>query len=273
MTSWKYAESRPAALSRYVDFLWHFQGPTEHRRKRILPNGKVELLVNLGEPYRTVEGQGLAIVKEGCISGMQSGPMVLEQPPRQNVLGVRLRPAGAYALLAPPLRETSGRMVGLEEIFGPAARELVERCHEAPDVPGQFQILSGWIRRRIVESCVSTPEVAWSAARIEGTHGEVPILELRRETGFSAARLASLFREEIGLKPKLYARVVRFRRVLKMLQDGNGSLANVALDAAFYDQPHMTGEFRELSGMTPGEFLRARHPVGDGTTAGDLRSA
>jgi hypothetical protein len=37
-------------------------------------------------------------------------------------------------------------------------------------------------------------------------------------------------------------------------------------------QPHMTAEFRELSGITPGEFLLARHPVGDGTTAADLRS-
>ena len=117
MTPWTYAESRPPQLADYVDFLWHFEGPTEHRRKRILPNGKVELLVNLGEPYRTVEGRGLEFLREGCVSGMQSGPMVLEQPARQNVLGARLRPAGAYALLAAPVRETSGLVVGLDEVF------------------------------------------------------------------------------------------------------------------------------------------------------------
>ena len=109
MTTWTYAESRPAQLAQYVDFLWCFQGPTEHRRKRILPNGKVELLVNLGEPYRTIEGRGLEVVREGCISGMQSGPMVLEQPARQDVLGARLRPAGAYALLSTRAWSASGR--------------------------------------------------------------------------------------------------------------------------------------------------------------------
>ncbi len=237
-----------------------------------MPNGKVELLVNLGEPYRTIEGRGLQVLREGCISGMQSAPMVLEQPPRQNVLGVRLRPAGAFALLAAPLRETSGLVVGLEDVFGRAARELHDRCHDAADTPELFRILADWIRRRIGESRVTTPEIAWSAARIDGTHGGVPIETLRRETGFSPARLAGLFREEIGLKPKFYARVVRFRRVLKVLQDGTAPLAEVALDAAFYDQPHMTTEFRELSGMTPREFLRARHPVGDGTTAADIRA-
>ncbi len=273
VTSWTYAESRPAGLSQYVDLLWHFQGLTGHPRKRIMPNGKVELLVNLGEPYRTIEGRGLQVLREGCISGMQSAPMVLEQPPRQDMLGVRLRPAGALALLAAPLRETSGLVVGLEDVFGRDARELRDRCHDAADTPEMFRILTNWIRRRIGESRVTTPEIAWSAARIDGTHGGVPIETLRRETGFSPARLAGLFREEIGLKPKFYARVVRFRRVLKMLQDGTAPLAEVALDAAFYDQPHMTTEFRELSGMTPGEFLRARHPVGDGTTAADIRAS
>jgi len=199
--------------------------------------------------------------------------MVLEQPARQNVLGARLRPAGAYALLAAPMRETSGLVVGLDEVFGRAASELSARCHEATGVSERFRILTGWIARRLVQARVATPAVAWSAARIERTHGGVPIGELRRETGFSPARLTTLFREEIGLPPKLCARVVRFRKVLKMLRDGRAPLADVALDAAFYHQPHMTAEFREFSGITPSEFLLARHPVGDGTTAADLRAS
>jgi AraC-like DNA-binding protein len=270
MTSWTYSESRPPELARYVELLWCYRGPTGHRRKRIFPNGRVELLVNLGGPYRTVEGRGIEILKEGCISGMQSGPMVLEQPPRQDMLGVRLRPAGARALLASPLLETSGRVVGLVDVLGSAAHELSERCHEAPDVPARFRVLTEWLHGRMLRAGAATPEIAWSAARIEGTHGGVPIRELRRETGLSSARLAACFRDQIGLTPKLYARIVRFRRVLKLLQDGPPSLAELALEAAYYDQPHMTGEFRALSGITPSEFLLARHPVGDGSTAADL---
>lgn len=43
----------------------------------------------------------------------------------------------------------------------------------------------------------------------------------------------------------------------------------MALDACFYDQPHMNAEFRALAGVTPREFLATRHPVGDGSTASD----
>jgi AraC-like DNA-binding protein len=86
----------------------------------------------------------------------------------------------------------------------------------------------------------------------------------------SKARLAGRFREQVGLTPKLYARVVRFHQTLGILQSGGpGRLTDVALDGQFYDQPHMNAEFRALGGLTPREFLAARHPVGDGSTAND----
>ena len=94
----------------------------------------------------------------------------------------------------------------------------------------------------------------------------------RRSTGFSKTRLASGFRDQIGLAPKLYARVVRFRHLLRMLQDGQAPLADVALSATYYDQPHMSAEFRVLGGITPREFLAGRHPVGDGSSAADRRT-
>src|SRR5262249_39106545 len=49
-----YCEWRPARLAGLVEVVWYFKGPTSSVRKRILPNGTVELLVNFGEPYRTI---------------------------------------------------------------------------------------------------------------------------------------------------------------------------------------------------------------------------
>jgi AraC-like DNA-binding protein len=227
----------------------------------------------MGEPYRVVEGQGIEVLRAGCLSGMQSGPMVLEQPARQNVLGVRLRPAGAYALLAAPMREISGLVFDLDDAFDRPARELVEGCQAASGVDERFRVVTDWISRRLAQARAARLEIAWSVACIERTRGRVSIAALRKQTGFSKARLATLFRDEVGLTPKRYARTVRFRHVLRTLQDGRASLADVALDAAYCDQPHMTAEFRALGGITPREFLAARHPVGDGTTAADLRAS
>jgi AraC-like DNA-binding protein len=112
--------------------------------------------------------------------------------------------------------------------------------------------------------------IVWATAEIVRRGGAVPIAELREETGFSKSRLVGGFREHVGVPPKVYARLVRFRRVTELLQRGELPLAEVALEAGYYDQPHMTAEFHALSGYTPTAFLSARHPVGDGTTTSDL---
>jgi AraC-like DNA-binding protein len=113
--------------------------------------------------------------------------------------------------------------------------------------------------------------IAWLASRIHASGGTASVTALRQATGLPATRLRSAFHEQIGVTPKVYARLVRFGRALAMLQRGDRRLADVALDAGFYDQPHMNAEFRDLGGLSPREFLAARHPNGDGTTAMDLR--
>lgn len=53
----------------------------------------------------------------------------------------------------------------------------------------------------------------------------------------------------------------RYSVVLDLINAGGMSLAAAAHDAGYYDQPHMTAEFRAISGFTPGEFLAsARYP-------------
>ena len=266
---WTYSEWRPPHLAGLVEVIWYFKGPTSSARKRILPNGTVEMLVNFGEPYRTITGAGPALLKTAWLAGLQSGPMVSAQPPRQDVMGVRLCPAGAYALLDCPVREISELVVDLEDLVGQAASELAELCYDAASVEGRLRRAADWVAERVTKARGVDPAVAWAAGRIEQSGGAVPIAELRRQTGLSKTRLAEAFRDQIGLAPKLYARVVRFRRATAMLQKGAQPLIEVAIAAGYYDQPHMNAEFRDLSGLSPREFLIARYPTGDGYTVGD----
>jgi AraC-like DNA-binding protein len=267
---WTYSEWRPPALAGLVDLIWYFEGPTAHRYKRVFPNGRLELIVNLGDAYHIRGGATPSLLTEGGLSGLQSAPLVIEQPARQRCLGIRLRPAGAFALLPAPQSELSGRVLSLRDLFGRAGGELAARCFDARTVEERFRVALDWVAARAARSAGVDRAVGWCAAQIEGSFGTASIARLREEVGFSAPRMAGWFREQIGLTPKLYARTVRFARLLRLLQDGPPALAAAALDAGYYDQPHMTSEFRELGGVTPRDFLAARHPVGDGSTAADL---
>lgn len=256
------SEWRPAELAGFVEQLWYSEGTISHPRERILPNGKIELIVNFGDPYRLVEGSGVERMSTGVVTGMQSRPIVIEGPRRHSVLGVRLHPAGAYALLATPMHEVSDLTVETRDLVGRAAEELAGRCSEAQSTEEKLRVVATWIGARIARARHVDPPVAWAANCIEKTDGGVSIRALRERTGFSKTRLASEFRDQIGFAPKRYSRIVRFRKLLAVLHGGAPSLADAALAAGYYDQPHMTDEFRELAGMTPREFLAMRYPGG-----------
>jgi AraC-like DNA-binding protein len=255
---WVYHEWKPPLLAGLVDRIWYSAGSATFPRKRIFPNGMVELIVTLGEPMRLVEGKGVDRFIAGTLSGLHSTPLTLEMGASQETLGLRLRPPGAYAVLARPLGEISDLTLDLDALVGAVARELAERVHGAGSVAARFQLVHDWVRGRIARARPIEPAVAWSAAQIEQSAGAVAIAALRAETGLSKARLVASFREQIGFSPKRYARVLRFRRALALLHQGALAAVDVALEAGYYDQPHMVADFRAMAGMTPRQFATSR---------------
>jgi AraC-like DNA-binding protein len=249
---------RSARLAGLVDFIWHSAGLAYSSRDCHVPTGTVELLVNLGDPFRLVEPTGAEVFAKTWLSGVQWGPVVCEQPRRHAVLGVRLRPAAAHALIGRPLAEVSGMVADLRDLVGPSADELAERCGNARSVAACVEVAEAWVAARLDRASAVDPAVAWAAAEIERTGGTVSIAALRAETGFSRTRLAARFREQVGVTPKLYARIIRFRHALALLASGAGSLADIAAAAGYYDQAHMTAEVRAMAGVTPGRLLVAR---------------
>jgi AraC-like DNA-binding protein len=260
---WTHREWRPPALARFVELIWESEGTVTEDLDRHFPHGRIELLLNLGGGrFDLVEPTGSPRFRSTWVCGMQLGPTVTKQPRTHRVMGIRLHPAGAYALFATPLRTITNLVVELRDLVGPTADELVERCREAAAPEARFRLAAEWIAARVRDALPVQPAVAWAAAQIESRHGDIAIAQLRGETGLSKTRLAAAFREQIGVSPKLFARIVRFRRALAMVESGPTSLADVALAAGYYDQPHFNAEFREMSGLTPGELLVAYYPSG-----------
>lgn len=260
---WEHAELRPPELAGVVDFLWHFEGRTSFPRERNFPSGKLELIVHLGERYFDVRGEERVRCPLVCVTGLQTSPLVIEAPDAvARVMGLRLHALGAYVLLGRPLDALSGLTVDLVDVVGPSALELAERCSAAGNATERLRIAADWIAGRVARRLAPDPAIAWIARGIERRQGAVSISALRERTGLSKTRLAAAFRQQVGVTPKLYARIHRFRRVLDELHGGARDLADLAHAAGYYDQPHLNAEFRQLAGLTPSAFLAVMHYPG-----------
>jgi AraC-like DNA-binding protein len=254
--AWSYIHARPEHLAGLVDHVWMFDGTMTCLRERTFPNGLFEIIVHLGPRYSVVEPASRWLCPTSCLTGLQLRHLIVEAPAaRTKVLGIRLTPAGAYAVLGRPMHDLAGLTVDLESVAGSAADELVTRCHEAPNGEGCVAAAVDWVDGRLARASRLDAAIAWMLGEIRQRRGAVSIRELQERSGWSKTRLVSTFSEQVGVSPKQYARVMRFSRALTQIHRASATLSEVAAEAGYYDQPHMNSEFKELSGFTPREFL------------------
>ena len=87
--------------------------------------------------------------------------------------------------------------------------------------------------------------------------GTLRVRELAERSGYSHRRFIDLFRAATGLAPKAYARVHRLGRVLDLAAaDAQLGWADIADEAGFSDQSHLTREFGEIAGLSPQAWRR-----------------
>jgi AraC-like DNA-binding protein len=256
--SWTQLTWRPKALAGLVEYIWLFDGQLAHTRERFYPTGDLDLIVQLDAPFRVVEGQPATACPRTSLAGLLLSPLVIETPAeRSRVLVVRLRPAGALALFGVPLNELTGATADLHDLIGCEARRLAERLDEASSDRARVLLLGQWIADRLDGRSGTDPCVAYAVSEIERTGGTMPVTTLLDEVGAAPKRFTRLFEAQVGVKPKLFSRIVRFRRLTAALRAGRESFGQTALAHGYYDQAHMNADFREFAGMSPSRFLAA----------------
>jgi AraC-like DNA-binding protein len=138
---------------------------------------------------------------------------------------------------------------------------------ERPSLVQRFGLLERYLLSRAASGRQPRAEVGYALGRVARTRGGVRMRALAAETGISQKHLIHLFREEVGMAPKRYARIVRLNAVLRQMS--SSTWADLAAEFGYYDQAHFVRDFREFSGTTPTGFLRARGPDGDSVVLGD----
>lgn len=212
-----------------------------------MPTGDLDLVIDLGE-------------EQTVVSGPSTRPFLLGTAERREVMGAVFSVGGAAALLGVPLAELRDCRVPLAELWGSVASELLERSLAASSAEAKLDALESVLSARLGHIADRPHLVAGRAAAEIARHPErCRIAELAEALGLSARRLEQVFHTEVGLTPKAYQRLHRFRRGLVGIdRAAEIGWARFALERGYYDQSHFIGEFRAHSGLTPSEYVASR---------------
>jgi AraC-like DNA-binding protein len=257
-------------LQPFVRTLWACDETTSRGgRERVLPGGTAHVVFRLDVPLRVYDGDGDRrgrIVGHVIVGGPRAGAYVRDVSFPVTSVGAELAPGAAALLLGERADALAHRHTPLADLWGRTAELWHEQLLEAGDPERRLTVFEALLFARLPRLRGVHPAVAHALARFGSTSA---VREVVAETGYSHRRFGALFQEAVGLAPKRYCRVLRFRSVLdRLATEPSTPMADIALAAGYSDQPHFTREFRELAGMSPGAYRKrvagcARHvPVG-----------
>jgi AraC-like DNA-binding protein len=261
---WAVRRPHPALrpyVTRYIGYRQTDVSLTVHRG---LPSRHVTLVISLRQPVRMTwmpDPARQPANLQALVGGMHVAPVLIEQDRVQEGLHLELNPLGTRTLLGIPAAELSGHVVGLTELGPPTLAELPQRLAATPGWQRRFAILDEVLLAGLVRRAGPVPEVDWAWRRLLAAGGRVRATSLACEVGWSRRHFGERFRRELGLSPKQAARVLRFEQACALLRTRREiDLAELAVSCGYYDQPHLTNEWRALAGCSPGTWIAEELP-------------
>ncbi|MEE4540362.1 helix-turn-helix domain-containing protein [Streptomyces sp. V4-01] len=228
------------------------------RRRLELPTGEVTVFVALDQQIRIHDpARPEPRTFTSLINGARSHASVGEHSGRLAGVEVLMAPWAAYRLFGVAMSELALGALDLDEVIGRRARVLAERLHDAHGWGECFAVLDAELTSLARVGRRPDPRLTGAWRDLVGAGGGMAIEDLADRTGWSRRHLDRRFHEQIGLSPKVLARVLRLRRAARLLTEGTAPGA-AAARTGFYDQAHLTGEFVRMTGLTPGRFLAER---------------
>jgi AraC-like DNA-binding protein len=253
-----YIERIPSLpLRRFVRSFWYVCSPfPQFRHERILPSGCAHIVVSLNHDFLTnCTGAGEEQrTAPALMVGQRSIYEIIASEDLVDLAGVVFEPGAVPAIVGDRADLISDQNMPLDQIWPGCTDNLRSRMLEVSSQEVRLEILEDCIASYLLTRCNPHiwnphPAVKFALEQFERQQGRLSIIDTARRSGWSERRFSQVFREQVGFPPKVWCRLRRFQRAVRVLHAGvQVPWAELAIDCGFYDQAHFANEFRAFSG-------------------------
>jgi AraC-like DNA-binding protein len=254
-------------LSEFVEHLIYYHGLSiPHNLDRFLPDGNTEIIIDLTENpqhiYDNETLQQIQICRYAWVSGVRTQPITIPSGRGSRMLVVAFKKGKAFPFYPFPLNELTDTVAEADLIFGKNFYNLREQLLAAKSPDQMFQLVEGFLLQKAGDAIrEDTPTRCIDYALSSIIHQ--PTLrrldQLSDEIGYSQKHFIDLFRQQVGVTPKQYLKIMRFQKAICALeQDGFIPWNRISLESGYYDQAHFIHDFKHFSGYTPNDYIKRK---------------
>lgn len=254
-------------LHHFVERLIYFEGMSvPHSLERFLPDGNTELIIDLTDQpqhiYHNKTLQQIQTCRYAWVSGIRTQPITIPSGRGSRMLIVAFKKGRAFPFYPFPISELTDIVVEADLVFGKKFHDLREQLLTSRSVERMFHLVEMFLLQQ-AGNALPTDGAARCIRYAVSNMIRKPMLrrvhQLSEEIGYSQKHFISLFRQQVGILPKQYLRIMRFQRVISTMENHESlPWRDVALESGYYDQAHFIHDFKRFSGFTPGEYLKRK---------------
>jgi len=253
----------PADLQPFIDSFWYAEnsGPSSETSpwQYCLATGLVEIIIHISPPYTHT---GIIAGKKGdfpesFLGGIHAGPVIFKMKGGCGMFGISCKPEMFITLFNLPIGELADDYTDLRSAFGKSADELTERIQDAPSNENRVKEAIDFFRKKAASPAQQDRYYYSEALQfIRMGTGQHSVDEVCGKVFVGKRQLQRVFQENIGISPKMYGRIVRFKSAYDYVQHHpEATWTEISHHFGYSDQSHFIKDFKEFTGENPTSFL------------------
>lgn len=173
-----------------------------------------------------------------------------------GIFGVSLLPYTPPLLFPLTASDYANRVIDINELEGLVYHKLAEKIILAGSNSKRIGILTDYLVSKLSTQTHQDALVQEVVQSIIHYSGRRSVKRLMDKMTLSRRQFERRFREEVGLSPKMFSRIIHFQSCLQEQPPEVKSLTGLAFNKGYADQSHFCREFKAFSGINPGFYFK-----------------
>lgn len=175
----------------------------------------------------------------------------------ERMFFIEFLPGGLYAFTGIPQSELRDLQCSAYEVEKALTRDLKAVAMTSQSVEEQVFRTDNILIEALEKKATMHISVISALSKIKQSGGQVLIKSLAENEYISERHLNRLFENDIGLSVKMFARLTRINRAIKLYKSNVSlNISCVAQETGFFDESHFIRDFNEFCNTTPNTFAK-----------------
>jgi methylphosphotriester-DNA--protein-cysteine methyltransferase len=227
----------------------------------LLPDGYSEIVFRLSGSFerRSISGGGVSVMESSYLIGGRSQSVLTRNLSEVQLACIKLDSRFLRRIIGVPLSQLRDSTLTLRDLNCRPLLDLEDAYLNARSVESAQECFDTFFLRALRTAERRDASVDELVRQIRVTHGALSIMSFARAVNLDARTLERKFIADMGLTPKQYSSIMRFKRgyCRRILAPPQPAMPNAHLEG-YYDQSHFDRDFRKFVGQGPHEKLGGR---------------